>query len=336
MNLNKVSVIAEVGVNHNGKISYAKKLILIAKKAGADYVKFQTFKADNLVQKKSKFATYQKNNTNLKSQYQLLKKLELSEIQHKIIINFCKKNKIKFLSTPFDLESLDLLRRLKLRIIKISSGDINNYPLLENISKFAKKVILSTGMSNILEIKNAIKILKKNNLKDKDIIVLHCTTSYPVYPNDANILAINFLRNRLKNHIGYSDHTLGNEAALAAVTLGAKVIEKHITLNKNLIGPDHKASLDPKEFSKFIFSIRKLEKILGKEKKFLTLTERKIKKIARKSIVAKNTISKGEIFTINNITCKRPEGGISPIYWHKIIGKKSNSYFAKDDFINLK
>jgi N,N'-diacetyllegionaminate synthase len=335
MNLNKVSIIAEVGVNHNGKIEYAKKLVAVAKKAGADYVKFQTFKTENFVTKKSKLADYQKKNINLKSQYHLLENLELSENQHRIIINFCKKKKIKFLSTPFDIQSLNLLKKLRLRIIKISSGDINNYPLLEIISKFAKKVILSTGMSTLLEIKNAIRILKRNNLKDKDIIILHCTTSYPADPNDVNILAINFLKKKLKNHIGYSDHTLGNEAALAAVSLGAKVIEKHITLNKNLIGPDPQASLDPKEFFKFVHSIRKLEKILGKEKKILTFNERKIKKLVRKSIVAKTNINKGDFFTLNNIICKRPEGGISPINWKKIIGKKAKSFFYKDEFITL-
>jgi len=335
MNLNKVSIIAEVGVNHNGKIEYAKKLVAVAKKAGADYVKFQNFKTENFVTKKSKLADYQKKNINLKSQYNLIENLELSENQNRIIINFCKKKKIKFLSTPFDIQSLNLLKKLRLRIIKISSGDINNYPLLEIISKFAKKVILSTGMSTLLEIKNAIRILKRNNLKDKDIIILHCTTSYPADPNDVNILAINFLKKKLKNHIGYSDHTLGNEAALAAVSLGAKVIEKHITLNKNLIGPDHQASLDPKEFFKFVHSIRKLEKILGKEKKILTFNERKIKKLVRKSIVAKTNINKGDFFTLNNIICKRPEGGISPINWKKIIGKKAKSFFYKDEFITL-
>ena len=222
-----------------------------------------------------------------------------------------------------------------LKIIKISSGEINNYPLLEEISKFANKIILSTGMSTLLEIKNAIKILKKNNLKNKDIVVMHCTTSYPAQPKDVNILAINFLKKKLKNYIGYSDHTLGNETALAAVTLGACIIEKHITLNKNLSGPDHQASLEPEQFIDFIRSIRKVEKVLGQEKKFLTSTEKRNKKFCRKSIVAKKKINKGELFTENNITCKRPEGGISPIYWRKVIGKKAKLFFNEDDFITL-
>jgi N,N'-diacetyllegionaminate synthase len=332
--IKKTLIIAEAGVNHNGNINYAKKLVFFAKKAGADYIKFQTFKADNLVIKNAALVNYQKEN-NLKTQHQLLKKLELSESQHKEIINYCKKINIRFLSTPFDIESCRLLKKLGLKTIKISSGEINNYPLLIEISKFAQKIILSTGMSNIKEIKSAIKILKKNSLKNKDIVVLHCTTSYPVSPEDANILAINFLKKKLKNRIGYSDHTLGNEAAIAAVTLGALFIEKHITLNKNFPGPDHKASLDPTQFHDFVLSIRKAEKILGKEKKFLTLSEKKIKKLVRKSIVATNDIKKGEMFTIENIGCKRPEGGLTPKFWDKVISRKSKFFFKRDSFIKI-
>jgi N,N'-diacetyllegionaminate synthase len=334
-NIKKTLIIAEAGVNHNGNMNYAKKLVLIAKKAGADYVKFQTFKADNLVKKNAPLVSYQKNG-NFKSQYELLKRLELSENQHKIIINFCKKNKIKFLSTPFDIESCKLLKKLGLKIIKISSGEINNYPLLIEISKFAKKVILSTGMSNIFEIQNAIKVLKKNHLKDKDITILHCTTSYPARYEDVNILAINFLKKKIKNPIGYSDHTLGNQTAIAAVTLGACIVEKHITIRNSMPGPDHQASLEPKKFFDFVQSIRNAEKILGKEEKFLTLSEKKIKKLVRKSIVAKKKIKKGDVFSENNITCKRPEGGISPVHWNKILGLKANFNFNVDDFIILK
>ena len=336
MNLRNTNIIAEIGVNHNGSIDIAKKLILIAKKAGANYVKFQSFKVEELVTKKSKLASYQKKKTKLKTQFELLKDLELTEKQHQIIWSFCQKNKIKFLSTPFGLRSCQLLKRIKLKTIKISSGDINNYPLLTAISKFAKKVILSTGMSTLKEIKDAISILKKGKLNDKDIIVLHCTSNYPTKPKDTNILAINFLKKRLMNHIGYSDHTLGVEATLAAITLGARVIEKHITLNKRLAGPDHQSSMEPKEFFDFVKKVRKLEKILGKEKKFLTNSEKSIKKIARKSIVAKILIKKGEVFNQLNITCKRPEGGISPMKWSKIIGKKSKFNFKEDEFIILK
>ena len=334
-NIKKTLIIAEAGVNHNGNMNYAKKLVLIAKKAGADYVKFQTFKADNLVKKNAPLVSYQKNG-NFKSQYELLKRLELSENQHKIIINFCKKNKIKFLSTPFDIESCKLLKKLGLKIIKISSGEINNYPLLIEISKFAKKVILSTGMSNLSEIKNAIKILTRIHLKKKDVIVLHCTTSYPARHEDVNILEIDFLKKKLKNSIGYSEHTLGNEASIAAVTLGASVIEKHITLNKSSSGPDHKASLNPRELIDFISSIRNTEIILTGKNKTPTNLEKINKLFIRKSIVAKRNIKKGEMFTINNITTKRPEGGLSPMYWEKVIGKKAAKDFNYDDFIFLK
>jgi len=333
--IKKTLIIAEAGVNHNGNMNYAKKLVLAAKKAGADYVKFQTFKADNVTKKNTLLVNYQKN-SNLKSQYELLKKLELSENQHKIIINFCKKNKIKFLSTPSDIDSCKLLKKLGLKIIKISSGEINNYPLLVEISKFAKKVILSTGMSNMFEIKNAIRILKKKNLKDNDITILHCTTSYPTHYEDVNILAINFLKKKIKNPIGYSDHTSGKEAALAAVTLGATIIEKHITLNKNLSGPDHKASMEPKEFIDFVKSIRNTQIILGSNNKFATNIEKINRLLIRKSIVAKKDIKKGEKFTIENITTKRPEGGLSPTYWEKVIGRKAIKNFNSDDFISLK
>ena len=333
--MKKLTIIAEAGVNHNGNISYAKKLIIYAKKSGADYIKFQTFKADNMVKKNTALVNYQKSKNFLKSQYELLKRLELSEKQHEVIVNFCKKKKIKFLSTPFDIESCILLKKLGLKIIKISSGEIDNYPLLLEISKFAKKVIISTGMSTLLDIKKAIKILKKN-LKDKDITVLHCTTSYPTYSNEANILAISFLKKKFKNNIGYSDHTLGKNAAIAAVALGATVIEKHITLNKKLSGPDHKASLEPNEFLDFVRSLRNIQEILGIENKILTKTEKINKLLIRKSIVAKKNIKKGDKFTINNITTKRPQGGLSPMYWTKVIGKKSLKNFNYDDFIFLK
>jgi N,N'-diacetyllegionaminate synthase len=335
MILKKIIIIAEAGVNHNGNINYAKKLVLMAKKAGADYVKFQTFKTDDLVKKNAPLAKYQKNKK-LKSQYELLKKLELSESQHKVIINFCKKNKIKFLSTPFDIESCKLLKKLGLKIIKISSGEINNLPLLIEISNFAKKVILSTGMSNLSEIKNAIKILTRKHLKNKDITVLHCTTSYPARYEDVNILAINYLKKKLKNSIGYSDHTLGNEAAIAAVTLGVSVIEKHITINKSLTGPDHRASMELHELISFVKSVRNTEIILTGNNKKPTNLEKINKLFIRKSIVAKKSIKRGEKFTTENITTKRPEGGISPLYWEKVIGKTAIKNFNYDDFIVFK
>ena len=327
-----VEVIAEIGVNHNGSIRKAEKLIKLAKKAGFNFVKFQTFKTDDIVRKNTSLLSYQKN-YKFDSQYKLLKKLELSEEQHKKIIKYCKFQKIKFLSTPFDIDSCRFLRKIGLKIIKISSGDINNYPLLLEVSKFAKKVILSTGMSTLVEIKNAIKILKKNKLKDKNIKILHCTSSYPVQSRDANLLAISYLKKKLKNDIGFSDHTLGKEAAVAAVALGAVIIEKHITLNKKLFGPDHKASLEPKEFFDFIKSIRIAKQLLGIEKKFITSIEKNNKKLIRRSIVAKSFIKEGDKFTENNIICKRPEGGMSPIYWNKILGKIAKKNYQIDQFI---
>ena len=327
-----VEVIGEIGVNHNGSLRKAKKLIKLAKNSGFNFVKFQTFKTHNMIKTNTPLLSYQKNHK-FASQYKLLKKLELSEEQHKKILQYCKIQKIKFLSTPFDIESCRFLKKLGLKIIKISSGDINNYPLLLEVSKFAKKVILSTGMSTLIEIKNAIKILKKKKLKDKNIKILHCTSSYPVQFRDANLLAISFLKKKLKNDIGFSDHTLGKEAAVAAVALGAVIIEKHITLNKKLFGPDHKASLEPKEFFDFIKSIRIAKQLLGIEKKFITSIEKNNKKLIRRSIVAKNFIKEGDKFTENNIICKRPEGGMSPIYWNKILGKIAKKNYQIDQFI---
>ena len=327
-----VEVIGEIGVNHNGSLRKAKKLIKLAKNSGFNFVKFQTFKTHNMIKTNTPLLSYQKNHKFV-SQYKLLKKLELSEKQHKKILQYCKIQKIKFLSTPFDIESCRFLKKLGLKIIKISSGDINNYPLLLEVSKFAKKVILSTGMSTLVEIKNAIKILKKNKLKDKNIKILHCTSSYPAKFRDVNLLAISFLKKKLKNDIGFSDHTLGKEAAVAAVALGAVIIEKHITLNKKLFGPDHKASLEPKEFFDFIKSIRIAKQLLGIEKKFITSIEKNNKKLIRRSIVAKNFIKEGDKFTENNIICKRPEGGMSPIYWNKILGKTAKKNYQIDQFI---
>ena len=263
---NRIKIIAEIGVNHNGNINTAKKLILVSKKIGADYVKFQTFKTESMCAVNAPLVSYQRTSKKFRTQFELLKSLELSKTQHKILISFCRRVGIKFLSTPFDIDSCDLLENLSLTTIKISSGDITNYPLLEKIGKFAKKVILSSGMSTFRDILQALKVLTKNGLPLKNIVVMHCTSNYPTLPKNVNILAIEYLKKKLKNPIGYSDHTIGNEASLAAVSLGATFIEKHITLNKNFIGPDHKTSLNPEEFSYFVTSIRKLEEMLGKKK----------------------------------------------------------------------
>jgi len=337
MKKNKTIIIAEIGVNHNGSIKHAKKLIDIAKRAGANYVKFQTFKAENIVCKNAKTAQYQTNNLKKKiTQFNLLKRLELSEIKHKKIIQYCKKKSISFMSSPFDLESLNLLYRLKIFDTKIPSGEINNYFLLKNIAKKSKRIFISSGMSTLFEVSQAIKILINNGAKRKNITVLHCHTDYPTQLVDVNLFAMKNIEKKLRIDVGYSDHTLGNETAIAAVALGAKVIEKHITLNKAMSGPDHAASMEPKNFYNYVKLIRNTETLLGSYLKKPSKSELKIKKLVRKSIVAKRNIKKGEIFSEYNTVCKRPEGGISPIYWNKVIGKKSKHEFRVDDFISLK
>ena len=334
--MKKLVIIAEVGVNHNGNIELAKKLIDSAKKAKADYVKFQTFKSDYLVTEHAKMASYQLQNVKKKiSQRELLKKYELDFAKHKLLVKYCKKIKINFLSTPFDLESADMLFKLGLKIIKISSGDINNYPLLTKVGNKAKKIILSTGMATLKDIKDAILILKKSKFNIKNLTLLHCTSNYPAKDNEVNLLAIRTIKNKFGTNIGYSDHTLGSEAAIAAVALGAEIIEKHITLNRKYLGPDHKASMIPSEFYNFTKSLRKTSVLLGNKNKIISKDELNIAKLVKKSIVAKNFIKKGELFSENNLICKRPGTGISPIFWKKIIGKKANKNFQQDELIRL-
>lgn len=337
MSKNKCLIIAEIGVNHNGSLKIAKKLIDTAKNAGCDYVKFQSFKSDNLVRENLKLVNYQKKNLKKNiTQIKMLKNLELSEAKHKIIIKYCKRKKISFLSSPFDNESLDLLFKLKSFNIKIASGEITHYALLKSVAKKAKKIFLSSGMSNLNEIKNALKILKKYGPKKKEIYVLHCHSDYPTKINDVNLRAMSTIKKKMNIEVGYSDHTLGKETSIAAIAMGAKVIEKHITLNKKMKGPDHAASMEPKKFYEFVKSLRNTEILLGSDKKNPTLNEMKIRKLTRKSIVAKSKINKGEIFNENNIISKRPEGGIPAIFWPKIIGKKSKHNFKKNDYIKIK
>ena len=332
----KTTVIAEAGVNHNGKINLALRLVDCAAKAKADYVKFQTYSSDHLVQKKLKLAKYQKKNLKkFRFQYQMLKKYELSIEDHKKIIKRCKMKKIKFLSSPFDLESINLLKKLKLKIFKIPSGEITNIPYLKKIAKLKKKIILSTGMSNIKEISNAINILNKNGLKKKHITLLHCNTEYPANPKKLNLLAIKFLRKKFKMKIGYSDHSRGLKASLTAVALGAKVIEKHFTLNRNFEGPDHKASLEPLELNNLIKEIRLLEDTLGNYEKKPYKEELLNIRFARKYIIAKNKIRKGEKFSNKNLTTKRSGVGIPSEKWDFIIGKKSKFNFLPDDNIKI-
>lgn len=332
--MSKTFIIAEAGVNHNGNIEIAKKLIDVAVEAKVDAVKFQTFKTENLVSKNAKKAEYQEKTTSkTESQFQMLKKLELDIEKHKVLMDYCKDKKIMFLSTAFDLESIDTLNNLGIEIFKIPSGEITNYPYLRKIGMLRKKVILSTGMSNIEEIKAAINVLKENGTID--ITVLHCNTEYPTPMEDVNLNAMNTIKEMLSVEVGYSDHTIGIEIPIAAVAMGAKVIEKHFTLNKSMEGPDHKASLEPNELKEMVKSIRNIENALGNGIKEPSKSEIKNLFIARKSIVASRLIKKGEKFTEDNLTSKRPGNGISPMRWKDIIGKVASKDFKEDEMIEL-
>lgn len=333
--MSKTLIIAEAGVNHNGSVELAKKLIDAAVKAGVDFIKFQTFKADNLVSKTAKKAEYQQNNLNDndESQYNMLKKLELSPAQHLELVDYCKEKGIKFFSTAFDLESIDFLSSLHLGLWKIPSGEITNYPYLKTIAQKKEPVILSTGMSTMAEIKDAIQVLKKFGVAVSKITVLHCNTEYPTPMQDVNLRAMLTLKNELGVQIGYSDHTQGIEVPIAAVALGACVIEKHFTLDKNMEGPDHKASLEPDELKAMVLAIRNIEKALGSKEKIVSDSEMKNKAIARKSIVAAKDIKRGEQFTENNITVKRPGDGISPMRWEEVIGQVACKDFNEDELI---
>lgn len=329
-------IIAEAGVNHNGSINIAKKLIDVAVDAGSDAVKFQTFKAEKLVCKSAVKADYQKKTTKAnESQLDMIKKLELNEDAHKELMSYCRDKGIIFFSAPFDLESVDMLNNLGLEIFKIPSGEITNLPFLRKIAKLNKKVILSTGMSNLREIEYALNILTDSGTSKENITVLHCNTEYPTPFEDVNLNAIPIIRDTFKVRVGYSDHTLGIEVPIAAIALGAMVIEKHFTIDKNMKGPDHKASLDPYELKTMVNAIRNIEKALGNGIKTPSRSEMQNIQIVRKSIVASKDIKKGEVFGEENVTVKRPAGGISPMEWDKIIGTKAVRDFQKDEIIEI-
>jgi N,N'-diacetyllegionaminate synthase len=334
--MNKTIIIAEAGVNHNGDIKLAKKLIDAAANSGVDYIKFQTFKAERIVTKNAKKADYQIKNIDNSdnSQFNMLKKLELTEEDHFKLIQYCESKKIKFMSSAFDIEGLKFLNKLNLDFIKIPSGEITNYPYLNQISKFDKKVILSTGMSNIKEIKEALTVLTSKKIAMSQITVLHCNTEYPTSFSDVNLNAMINIKNTFNVNIGYSDHTLGVEVPIAAATLGATVIEKHFTLDKNMPGPDHAASLNPIELNSMVKSIRNIEKALNGTG-LKTPSNNELKNIvpARKSITAKFRINKGEKFSEENLTTKRPGIGICPMKWNDIIGKKAIKNYKIDDMI---
>lgn len=336
--MNKVIIIAEAGVNHNGDIEIAKKLIDVAVEAGVDYVKFQTFKSESLVSKFAKKAHYQIENTQdaVESQLQMLKKLELSNSQHFELVQYCNNKNISFFSTAFDLESLSFLKELGLNIVKIPSGEITNLPYLRKAAALFKEVIISTGMSSMGEIEEALNVLLQAGILKNDITILHCNTEYPTPMSDVNLNAMLTVQKKFGVKVGYSDHTMGIEVPIAAVALGGTMIEKHFTLDRSLPGPDQLASLEPGELKNMVHSVRNIEKAIGGTGiKEPSESEIKNISIARKSIVAKTSIQKGERFTEFNITTKRPGMGISPMKWDEVIGKVACQDFDEDEQIKL-
>lgn len=329
-------IIAEAGVNHNGDIEIAKKMIDAAAISGADAVKFQTFSADRMACRSAVMADYQKQNIGkVETQYQMLKRLELNTEGHRILKSHCESKGIIFLSSPFDLQSIDLLIELGLEIFKIPSGEITNLPYLRKIGLLQKKVILSTGMSTLKEVEDALNVLVSAGTAKDHITVLHCNTEYPTRFEDVNLRAMITMRDKLRVRIGYSDHTLGIEVPIAAVAMGAEVIEKHFTLDRKMEGPDHRASLEPRELNEMVFSIRNIEKAMGDGEKVPSCSESKNIPIARKSIVAAIDIAKGETFTERNLTVKRTGVGVNPMEWDRVITKVAKKNFKDGDLIEL-
>ena len=336
--MSDIQIVAEIGCNHNGSIELAKELMVEAKKAGADAVKFQSFVPENLVSKYAPKAEYQKKNDDSTSQLEMLKKLTLSEEEYLELVKFASDLDIQIFSTSFDYYSFSFLKRIGQNIWKIPSGEITNLPYLQSIASIEcqnKKIILSTGMSTLDEVSFAINILKKS--KNTEFTVLHCNTQYPTEPKDMNLLSMNKLHELAPDwKVGLSDHSEGIVASLVAVGLGAKFIEKHFTLNRNMVGPDHKASITPAELKELCSGVRKAEIMLGSSEKKVTESERSNLFVARKSIVAKRKITKGDLFTEDNITCKRPGNGISPKNWYEVLGKKSDRNFDIDELISCR
>lgn len=328
-----VYIIAEAGVNHNGSFALACKLVDAAKEAGADCIKFQTFKSENLVSRSAKKAEYQKMTTGDSSQQDMLKKLELSFDEFIQLKNYCEKVGICFLSTPFDFDSIDFLDSINMPFWKVPSGEVTNLPYLLAIAKTGKPIVMSTGMCTLQEIRAAIDVLQANGAKE--IKLLHCNTEYPTPFEDVNLKAMQTMRDEFQVEVGYSDHTKGIEVPIAAVSLGATIIEKHFTLDRNMEGPDHKASLEPQELAEMVCCIRNIEKALGSGDKMPSPSEKKNISVARKSIVAKSKIKAGDTLTENNITVKRPGTGISPMKWFEVLGTKAVKDFDEDELIIL-
>lgn len=333
----KVLIIAEAGVNHNGSLDIAKRLVDEAADAGVDIVKFQTFKAEKLVSKSAKQAEYQQRNMGKTddSQYSMLKKLELSPLQHEELIDYCREKGIRFFSTAFDMDSIEYLHSLNLGLWKIPSGEITNYPYLRKIAQYGEPVILSTGMCELSDIEAAIQILLSHGLQKNQITVLHCNTEYPTPMRDVNLKAMLEIAEKFGVAVGYSDHTEGIEVPIAAVALGATVIEKHFTLDKNMEGPDHKASLEPQDLRAMVKAIRNIEQALGSGHKVISASERKNIEIARKSIVAACPIRKGDLLTDENLTVMRPGNGISPMRWEEVVGTYATRNYQEEEPIEL-
>lgn len=329
-----VFIIAEVGVNHNGSLALAKQLVDVAAECGADAVKFQTFTAATLVTKSAKQAEYQTANTGkVGSQFDMLKRLELSEADHQALVDYCIEKNIEFMSTPFDLQSIQFLNGLGVKRFKIPSGEITNYPYLKMVGSYNKEIVLSTGMATLAEIEAALNLLLESGTDKNKITILHATTDYPTQMQDVNLTAMQTIGQAFKVQVGYSDHTPGIEVPTAAVALGASIIEKHFTLDKNMPGPDHKASLEPQELKKMVQAIRNIEIALGDGIKRPSANEQKNMQVARKSIVALTTIKKGEAFSEQNLTVKRPGLGVSPMRWNEVTGQTAQKDYQVDDLI---
>lgn len=331
-------IIAEAGVNHNGSMEMAKAMVDVAADAGVDYIKFQTFKSELLVTSQAQQADYQKKQAKEEdnSQLSMLRKLELSEENHYELIDYCNERGVKFLSTAFDFKSLEFLSFLNLDFWKIPSGEITNYPYLKKIAQTHLPVVMSTGMCTNEDIERALNVIVNNGVSIKDIILLHCNTQYPTPYSDVNLRAMAEMRERFGVKVGYSDHTEGIDVPIAAVALGACVIEKHFTLDRTLPGPDHRASLEPHELKRMVEAIRNVETALGRANKQVTSSESVNIIAARKSIVASTKIKQGELFTEDNLTVKRPGNGLSPMLWDEVIGKTAYRDFNVDELIELK
>ena len=336
MNTHNVLIIGEAGVNHNGDLNIARKLIDVAVEAGVDMVKFQTFITEEGITGNAEKAKYQLSATDKKeTQFEMLKKLELDREAHEELIRHCNHKGIRFLSTAFDHPSIDLLNELNIPLYKVPSGEITNLPYLRHIGRMGKPVILSTGMATLKEVEDAINVLRESGTPKGEITVLHCNTSYPTPMEDVNLKGMLTIRDELEVKVGYSDHTLGIEIPIASVAMGASVIEKHFTLDRGMEGPDHKASLDPCELKAMVNAIRNIENALGDGVKRPSSSEMKNKSMARKSIVAARDILEGEIFTKEDLVVKRPGTGISPMKWDEIIGTIAQRDFSKDEAIEV-